>query len=123
MNEVKLIESVSRSGVSIITIELDDSVTDPEPIWSDIRAMPMMHNTQIGDMQSGLSGGQRQRIILARAFYRRPRILLLDEATSHLDRINEQLVFDSIRSIGVTTISVTHRPDVLRRADRIIQLV
>ena len=91
-------------------------------IWSDIRAMPMMHNTQIGDMQCGLSGGQRQRIILARAFYRHPRILLLDEATSHLDGVNEQRVLDGIDAIGVTTVSVTHRSDVMQRADRIIQL-
>lgn len=91
-------------------------------IWSDIRAMPMMHNTQIGDMQGGLSGGQRQRIILARAIYRRPRILLMDEATSHLDHATEQRVLDGIDALGITAVSVTHRPDVIRRAGRVIQL-
>jgi len=91
-------------------------------IWPEIRAMPMMHNTQIGDMQGGLSGGQRQQIILARAFYRRPKILLMDEATSHLDRVTEQRVLDGIDSMGATTISVTHGPDAIRRASRVIQL-
>lgn len=91
-------------------------------IWSDIRAMPMMHNTQIGDMQGGLSGGQRQRIILARAIYRRPRIFLMDEATSHLDRATEQRVLDGIDALGITVVSVTHRPAVIRRAGRVIQL-
>jgi len=91
-------------------------------IWSDIRAMPMRHNTRIGDTQSGLSGGQRQRIILARAFYRRPKILLMDEATSHLDSATEQRVLDGIAALGITAISVTHRADVVRRASRVIQL-
>ncbi len=91
-------------------------------IWDQIRAMPMMHNTRVGDMQSGLSGGQRQRIILARAFYRRPKILLMDEATSHLDRATEQRVLDSIDALGITAVSVTHRAEVARRANRVLQL-
>lgn len=91
-------------------------------IWSDIRAMPMMHHTRIGDMQGGLSGGQRQRIILARAFYRRPRILLMDEATSQLDRDTERRVMDAIDTMDITTISVTHRQDVIARAERVIRL-
>jgi ATP-binding cassette subfamily B protein RaxB len=91
-------------------------------IWSDIRAMPMMHNTRIGDMQGGLSGGQRQRIILARAFYRCPRIILMDEATSHLDRDTERQVLDAIDAMSVTAVSVTHRQDVVQRACRVIRL-
>ena len=91
-------------------------------IWPDIRAMPMMHNTRIGDMQGGLSGGQRQRIILARAFYRRPRIILMDEATSHLDRDTERQVLDAIDAMDVTAVSVTHRQDVVQRACRVIHL-
>jgi len=91
-------------------------------IWAEIRAMPMMHNTRIGDMQGGLSGGQRQRIILARAFYRRPRILLMDEATSHLDGATEKRVLDSVDELGITAISVTHRAEVARRANRVLQL-
>ncbi len=89
-------------------------------IWPDIRAMPMMHNTRIGDMQGGLSGGQRQRIILARAFYRRPRIILMDEATSHLDQDTERKVLDAIAAMGATAVSVTHRQDVAQRACRVI---
>ncbi|GAL31783.1 cobalt-zinc-cadmium resistance protein CzcA [Vibrio maritimus] len=37
LSEVKLLTSSSRPGVSIVTIELKDEVTEPEPIWSKAR--------------------------------------------------------------------------------------
>jgi ATP-binding cassette subfamily B protein RaxB len=108
---------------------------DPEPdiervqrsaigaeIWSDIQAMPMTLYTLLGDAGSSLSGGQQQRILLARALYRQPRLLFLDEATSHLDIDTERRVLDRLANSGMTIISVAHRPDVLGRADRVIEL-
>ncbi len=108
---------------------------DPEPdiecvqrsaigaeIWSDIQAMPMTLYTLLGDAGSSLSGGQQQRLLLARALYRSPRILFLDEATSHLDIDTERRVLDRLANSGMTIISVAHRPDVLARADRVIEL-
>jgi ATP-binding cassette subfamily B protein RaxB len=108
---------------------------DPEPdiervrqaasnadIWSDIQAMPMTIYTLLGDAGSTLSGGQQQRIVLARALYRNPKILFLDEATSHLDIETERRVLDRLAASDMTIISVAHRPDVLARADRTIEL-
>ncbi|MGO2281834.1 MAG: efflux RND transporter permease subunit [Vibrio casei] len=37
VSEVKEISSVSKDGVSIITLELHDNVTKPEPVWSKVR--------------------------------------------------------------------------------------
>ncbi|WP_261815394.1 efflux RND transporter permease subunit [Vibrio gallicus] len=37
LSEVKLITSSSRPGVSIVTLELNDNITEPEPIWSKAR--------------------------------------------------------------------------------------
>ncbi len=108
---------------------------DPEPdiecvqraaigaeIWKDIQAMPMTLYTLLGDAGSSLSGGQQQRILLARALYRKPRVLFLDEATSHLDIDTERRILDRLADSEISIISVAHRPDVLARADRVIDL-
>jgi ATP-binding cassette subfamily B protein RaxB len=84
--------------------------------------MPMTIYTLLGDAGSTLSGGQQQRIVLARALYRNPKILFLDEATSHLDIETERRVLDRLSASDMTIVSVAHRPEVLARADRTIEL-
>jgi putative spermidine/putrescine transport system ATP-binding protein len=60
----------------------------------------------------GLSGGERQRVALARALAIEPRILLLDEAFAALDATTRsevvQQVRGIIRSLGLTTLLITH---------------
>jgi ATP-binding cassette subfamily B protein RaxB len=89
-------------------------------IHEEIMRMPMAYNSLIGDMGSALSGGQKQRILLARALYRRPRLLFIDEGTSHLDVHLEERVNAAVQSLGLTRISVAHRPQTLASADRIM---
>lgn len=92
-------------------------------VADEISSMPMGYQSFVGDMGSSLSGGQRQRLLLARAFYKEPKILCLDEATSHLDIENERRILDCLRVRNVTRVMVAHRPDAIKHADRIIQLV
>ncbi|MHB8846924.1 MAG: peptidase domain-containing ABC transporter [Burkholderiales bacterium] len=89
----------------------------------EIEAMPMRYNSRIGDMGTILSGGQKQRILLARAFYKRPKILFLDEATSHLDSTKENEVNVAIKSLNITRIIIAHRQETIAMADRVITLV
>jgi ATP-binding cassette subfamily B protein RaxB len=91
-------------------------------IWPDIQGLPMKLETQISDMGKNLSGGQVQRLVLARALYRKPAILFLDEATSHLDVVTERRVLQNINDLGITVVSVAHRPDAIERAAQIIRL-
>jgi phospholipid/cholesterol/gamma-HCH transport system ATP-binding protein len=62
-----------------------------------------------------LSGGMRKRVGVARAIASRPSYLLWDEPTTGLDPVNadniDQLIFDLGRSLGVTSIVVTHDLD------------
>ena len=72
-----------------------------------------------------LSGGQQQRIALARALATSPGLLLLDEPLSALDALERVRLRQEIRSLqrtlGVTTIMVTHdQEEALSVADRIV---
>ncbi|NID06554.1 peptidase domain-containing ABC transporter [Luteibacter jiangsuensis] len=92
-------------------------------IHDDICNMPMGYRTLVGDMGSVLSGGQKQRIVLARALYRKPSVLVLDEATSHLDLITESEVAAHLKELKMTRITIAHRPETVRAADRVFSLV
>ncbi|PTX64620.1 iron(III) transport system ATP-binding protein [Melghirimyces profundicolus] len=71
-----------------------------------------------------LSGGQQQRVALARSLVIRPGILLLDEPLSNLDaRLRDEMrseILSLQRSLGITTIYVTHdQTEALSMSDRI----
>lgn len=76
---------------------------------------------------SQLSGGEQQRVAIARAIAKQPDMLFCDEPTGALDLKTGILVLDAIqkvnRSIGTTTIVITHNVAIADMADRVIYLV
>ena len=61
-----------------------------------------------------ISGGQQQRVAVARALAKNPTVVLLDEPFSNLDANSKDdarsLVRDVQKSLGVTTVIVSHDP-------------
>jgi lipoprotein-releasing system ATP-binding protein len=73
-----------------------------------------------------LSGGEQQRVAIARALLAEPVLFLADEPTGNLDLETSEKVFDLMRQChdrrGLTSIIVTHNPELAARCDRIFEM-
>jgi putative ABC transport system ATP-binding protein len=72
-----------------------------------------------------LSGGEQERVALARALVNRPPIILADEPTGNLDTEtgdNIMQLFQDLNEEGQTIIMVTHNPENVNYANRVISL-
>jgi putative ABC transport system ATP-binding protein len=73
-----------------------------------------------------LSGGQQQRVGIARALVAAPRVLLADEPTGQLDSATARRVMDLLRELvhteRVAAVVTTHDPELVARADRVVDL-
>ncbi len=89
-----------------------------------VDALPERLDTPVGERGRALSAGQRQRLGIARALLRDPAVLVLDEATGALDPAAEDLVVAGYEAVmrGRTTMLITHRMEMARRADRVVVL-
>jgi AbrB family looped-hinge helix DNA binding protein len=73
-----------------------------------------------------LSGGQQQRVAIALALANKPKLLLGDEPTGEVDTATAQEILALFQeldnSYGLTTIIVTHDPQIARVADRVVTI-
>ncbi|MBO5297913.1 MAG: ABC transporter ATP-binding protein [Candidatus Homeothermus sp.] len=76
-------------------------------------------------LPSELSGGQKQRVAIARALITNPAIILADEPTGALDSktsVEVMKIFRQLNDEGMTTVIVTHDPNVGAQTNRIIRI-
>ena len=78
------------------------------------------------DMPNRMSGGEQQRIAIARALANNPPYILADEPTGNLDITNRDQIVHLLSRInkewGSAIVMVTHDRDLLKYADRVIEM-
>ena len=87
-----------------------------------ISGLPNGYNTILREDAKNISGGQKQLISLARTLLTGSEILLFDEITSSLDTESSKQIVNVLKELkrDYTIIMITHKPDMMRKADRII---
>ncbi len=75
---------------------------------------------------ASLSGGEKQRVAIARAIIHKPKMLFADEPTASLDSKRSKDVMALIReltkTLGITTLMVTHDEEMLSYVDHVITM-
>ncbi|MBK8947133.1 MAG: ABC transporter ATP-binding protein [Ignavibacteriae bacterium] len=73
-----------------------------------------------------LSGGEQQRVAIARALVNNPKIIFADEPTGNLDSKNSemihQLFLELKNKLNITLLIVTHNPELVKLADRVLEM-
>jgi ATP-binding cassette subfamily C exporter for protease/lipase len=118
-----LAENIGRFGATDITKVR--AVTQAVGLESFIESLPKGYETEVGMDGANLSGGIRQRIGLARALYGDPALLVLDEPNSSLDGEGDNFLLSALaqaKARGAALVVVTHRPQVLELADKLLIL-
>ena len=80
---------------------------------------------KINQFPNELSGGQQQRISIARALINDPQLIFADEPTGALDTNTSSEIMNILENLnnqGKTIIMVTHDPDLVKYATKVIYL-
>ena len=86
-----------------------------------IQSLPLGLESTIAEQHIGLSGGQARRIAIARAFLKNSPLLFMDEPTASLDDATAEELLLALQDLrqNRTVITISHRLETLKYADRI----
>jgi putative ABC transport system ATP-binding protein len=115
---------------AISNVELPLSIAGVPKKQRRLKAEVMLKIVGLGDRlhhtPSELSGGERQRVAIARALVNNPSFIIMDEPTGNLDSKTGLEIMEFVKKLnrehGITTIVVTHDPEIGNEAKRIIHL-
>jgi len=105
-----------------VSIELDTQLKD---ILTSVKLDYLLDRCTLDDVlvwEDILSPGEQQRLAFARLFYHRPRYAIMDESTSALDIELEDKLLTECLNLGITLISVAHRPSVIKYHVQMLKL-
>ncbi|WP_440997347.1 ABC transporter ATP-binding protein [Arhodomonas sp. SL1] len=116
-----LISSLTaRENVAIVT-EISREPMAPEQALGLVGL-----DARLDHFPAQLSGGEQQRVAIARAIAKQPAVLLCDEPTGALDSATGIQVLEALarvnRSLGTTTVIITHNAVISEIADRVIAI-
>ncbi len=114
----------ASAAFDALTDELTDSLTDSLTLIGAGHLVAALGEARLGAGGRALSGGERQWVALARAVATSQPVLLLDEPTSGLDARSQEEVLRAITRLrgARTVLLVTHRPEPLKIADRVVHV-
>jgi putative ABC transport system ATP-binding protein len=110
----------ARENVALVT----EIARDPMPPEQALELVGL--GDRLDHFPSQLSGGEQQRVAVARSIAKRPEVLLCDEPTGALDVHTGVTVLEAIervnRTLGTTTVVITHNAAIAGMATRVITL-
>jgi lipoprotein-releasing system ATP-binding protein len=118
--EFSALENVAMPGW-IGRMERDEALERASGLLADLGL-----SRREGHYPNQLSGGEQQRVAIARALLADPVLFLADEPTGNLDLETSEKVFGLMREChnkrGLTSVMVTHNPDLAARCDRVFEM-
>ncbi len=122
----RLFSNTLRNNILLGLNRSDDDIyraTKLAVMDRDLEQLEDNLETMVGARGVKLSGGQMQRSAAARMFVREPELVVFDDLSSALDVETESQLWERIfEGDSLTSLVVSHRRPLLRRADHIIVL-